>query len=270
MPSSGNGKLRFTWTTDTETDNVGFYSSAWSTSEWVPVHNHLIPTQNGNSVAPLTYRFEADPVEADAFLLADVDTKGGERVHGPFPLGDWEVSQPAGMQAIPWAAIRQEHQAKLAQRQGGWKKKDMPSVRLVVQADGLYRVTYEDLAAAGIDMSKAPLSQLALFDRAGAVPVYVVGNGTFGPGKAIEFYGKAADSLYGDRNHYTLRVDPGAVLRASDDNTPASQLRNPVTVYRETVRAESQNLYNPAAPGNDPWYDQDLMAIFSPATPPSR
>lgn len=259
-------KLRFTWTTDTETDNVGFYVFGLVDEEWVPMHRHLIPTKNGNSVAPLTYRFDADAVDADAFLLADVDTKGREHVHGPFPLGEWEVSEPAEMQAIPWAAIRQEHQAKLAERQGRWKKRDMPSVRLVVEADGLYRVTFEDLLAAGIDMSKVPLAQLALFDRAGAVPMYVQGNGTFGPGEAIEFYGKAAESLYSDRNHYTLRVDPGAALRASDDNTPPSQLRNPVTVYLETARAERQSLYNPAAPGDDPWYDQDLMAIFSPAS----
>jgi uncharacterized repeat protein (TIGR01451 family) len=260
-------KLRFTWTTDTETDNAGFYVFGLVGEDWVPVHDHLIPTRNGNSVAPLTYRLDvdaADAVDADAFLLADVDTKGREHVHGPFPLGDWDVSQPAEMQAIPWAAIRQEHHAKLAQRQGGWKKRDIPTVRLVVEADGLYRVTFEDLMAAGIDMSKVALAQLALFDRAGAVPVYVAGTGTFGPGEAIEFYGKAAESLYSDRNHYTLRVDPGAALRASDDNTPAAQLRNPVTVYRETARVERQSLYNPAAPGDDPWYDQDLMAIFSP------
>jgi hypothetical protein len=258
------GKLRFTWTTDTETENVGFYVFGLVGEEWVPVHPHLVPTQNGNSVMPLTYSFEADAVDADAFLLVDVDTKGREHVHGPFPLGEWAVSQPAAMQAIPWAAIKQEHQAKLAQRQGNWKKREIPSVRLVVAADGLYRVTFEDLLAAGIDMSKVPLSQLALFDRVGAVPIYVQGNGTFGPGEAIEFYGKAADSLYSDRNHYTLRVAPGAVLRATDDNTPPAQLKNPVTVYRETARVERQNLYNPAAPGADPWYDQDLMAIFSP------
>jgi uncharacterized repeat protein (TIGR01451 family) len=258
------GKLVFTWTTDTETDNVGFYVFGLVNDEWVPVHKHLVRTQNGNSVAPLTYHLEADPVDASAFLLADVDNKGREHVHGPFPLGEWAVSQPAAMNAIPWAAIRQEHQAKLDLRQGGWKKKDMPSVRLVVTADGLYRVTFENLLAAGIDMSKVPLAQLALSSRAGAVPIRVDGNGTFGPGEAIEFYGKAADSLYSDRNHYTLRVEPQSVLRATDDNTPPAQLRNPVTVYRETVRAERQSLYNPAAPGADPWYDQDLMAIFSP------
>lgn len=259
-------KLRFTWTTDTETDNVGFYVFGLVDEEWVPMNRHLIPTKNGNSVVPLTYRFDADAVDADAFLLADVDTRGREHVHGPFPLGEWEVSEPAEMQAIPWAEIRQEHQAKLAERQGRWKKRDLPSVRLVVAADGLYRVTFEDLQAAGIDMSKVPLAQVALFDRAGAVPVYIEGSGTFGPGEAIEFVGKAAESLYSDRNHYTLRVDPGAALRASDDNTPPSQLRNPVTVYLETARAERQSLYNPAAPGDDPWYDRDLMAIFSPAS----
>jgi uncharacterized repeat protein (TIGR01451 family) len=260
-----DGGLLFTWTTDTETKNAGFYIFGLVHDEWVPLHKHLIPSQAVNSVAPLTYRFKADAAPAEAFLLVDVDTETKEHVHGPFPRGPWEVSQPAAMQAIPWAAIQKEHQAKLDQRQGVWKKKDIPTVRFVVAADGLYRVTYEDLKAAGIDMIKVPLAQLALFNRAGAVPIFVDGNGTFGPGKAIEFYGKKADSLYSDKNYYTLRVDPGAVLRVTDDNTPVSQLRNPVTVYRETARVERQALYNVAAPGNDPWYDQDLMALFAPA-----
>ena len=48
------------------------------------------------------------------------------------------------------------------------------------------------------------------------MPISVDGTGTFGPGEAIEFYGKAASSLYSDRNHYTLRVEPRAALRATD------------------------------------------------------
>jgi uncharacterized repeat protein (TIGR01451 family) len=261
-----DGHLVFTWTTDTETHNAGFYIFGLVNEEWVPLHKHLIPSQGVNSVAPLTYRYKADAVRADAFLLVDVDTESKEHVHGPFPRGEWAVSRPAAMQAIPWAAIRQEHQAKLDQRQGSWKKRGIPSVRFVVDADGLYRVTYEDLRAAGIDMSMVPLAQLALFDRAGAVPISINGKGTFGPRMSIEFYGKAADNLYGDRNHYTLRVDPGAALRISDDNTPATQLVKPVTVYRETARVERQRLYNVSAPGTDPWYDQDLMAIYTPAS----
>jgi uncharacterized repeat protein (TIGR01451 family) len=263
---TGSGGLTFTWTTDTETDNVGFLLFGLIDEKWEPLHEHLIPSQAINSVAPRTYRFEMDASPAEAFLLVDVDTKGREHVHGPFPLGAWDVSQPAAMQTIPWTSIRLEHQAKLDQRQGAWKKRDIPTVRLVVASDGLYRITFEDLMAAGIDMGKVPLNQLALFDRAGAVPIFVDGSGTFGPGEAIEFYGKAASSLYSDRNHYTLRVDSKAALRATADNTPGSQLRNPVTVYRETARVERQLAYNPGAPGADPWYDQDLMALFSPAS----
>ncbi|HKH43923.1 MAG TPA: SdrD B-like domain-containing protein [Thermoanaerobaculia bacterium] len=264
--TGAGGGLTFTWTTDTETDNAGFFLFGLIDEQWQPLHEELIPSQAVNSVAPRTYHFETDAAPAETFLLVDVDTKGREHVHGPFPLGAWEVSAPAAMQSIPWASIRREHQTKLDQRQGSWKKRDIPSVRLVVAGDGLYRVTFEDLKAAGIDMSKVPLNQVALFDRKGSVPIFVDGSGTFGPGEAIEFYGKAASSLYSDRNHYTLRVEPKAALRATADNTPGSQLRNPVTVYRETARVERQLAYNPGAPGADPWYDQDLMAIFSPAS----
>jgi len=264
--TGAGGGLTFTWTTDTETDNAGFFLFGLIDEQWEPLHEELIPSQAVNSVAPRTYHFETDAAPAETFLLIDVDTKGREHVHGPFPLGAWDGAAPAAMQSIPWASIRREHQAKLDQRQGAWKKRDIPTVRLVVASDGLYRVTFESLMAAGIDMSKVPLTQLALFDRAGAVPMFVDGSGTFGPGEAIEFYGKAASSLYSDRNNYTLRVDSKAALRATADNTPGAQLRNPVTVYRETARVERQLAYNPGAPGADPWYDQDLMAIFSPAS----
>jgi hypothetical protein len=261
-----NGKLSFTWTTDTETDNAGFFLFGLIDEQWEPLHEQLIPSQAVNSVAPRTYRATTDAAPAEAFLLIDVDTKGREHVHGPFPLGKWDMSQPAPMQSIPWASIRQEHQTKLNRRQGAWKKQPLPTVRLVVTSDGLYRVSFEDLKAAGIDMSKASLKELALFDRNGEVPIYIDGAGTFSAGEAIEFYGKAASSLYSDRNHYTLRTDTKATLRAIIDNTAGSQVRNPVTVYLETSKVERQRAYNPGAPGADPWYDQDLMAIFSPAS----
>ena len=48
------------------------------------------------------------------------------------------------------------------------------------------------------------------------------------------------------------------------DRSFGGQLRNPVTVYNATARVERQSLYNPAAPGTDPWYAEDVMALFSP------
>lgn len=262
----GGAGLVFDWTTDTETRNVGFYLFALGEEGWVPLHDDLIPSQRVDSVERLAYHYETAYVDAESFLLVDIDTEGIERVHGPFGLGDSEVSTAPAVEGVPWKTIVKEHKTKEEKRQGGWKKQDYPIVRLAVAKTGLYRVTYEALKAAGIDMLKVPLNQLAVLDGSRPVPAYVEGNGTFGPGDAVEFYAVARPTLYTDTSAYTLRLDKQAALRASEDKTDPSRRGTPVTVYLETARVEKQKEYNAAAPSSDPWYERRILANRAPAS----
>ncbi len=264
--TSGENGVVFEWNTETETKNVGFYLYGKVDGAWVPLHEQLIPSQAVDSVNRLSYRFEAVGGEADAFMLADVDTSGKPRFHGPFYLDDPSVGPALPLDPVPWAEIRREQAAKRETRQGAWRLKGgaVAPIRFTVRESGLYRVTYEDLVAAGLELSGVPVAHLALFDPAGPVPIYVDGNGTFTRGEAIEFYAEELESLYTDANVYTLRVDPGSALRVDFDRTPP-RFVSPETLYAETVWVENELVYTTSPPNGDPWYDQRISAIGAPA-----
>ena len=79
------------------------------------------------------------------------------------------------------------------------------AVRLYVQRQGVYRVTYEALTAAGLKLPEVASSQLALSCQGHDVPLWVVdgGDGRFGAGDHIEFVG---EQLHGDDGLYYHEV----------------------------------------------------------------
>jgi hypothetical protein len=90
-----------------------------------------------------------------------------------------------------------------------------PTLKLLVEASGVYRVSYEELAAAGLELESPDSDRLALTGSSGAVPIWVAdgGDGTLDPGDWIEFLGEhlRGESTYLDEhsryNVYFLRFD---------------------------------------------------------------
>lgn len=115
--------------------------------------------------------------------------------------------------------------------------------KLVVDADGLYRVTYADLVAAGLDPSGVNPQQFALSQRGNPVAIYVAGegDGRFDPGDYVEFYGLAWQSEYTNHNAYWLRLTgPASPRMATRNAAPAGA---PLAIsFRTTVRAEKEML----------------------------
>ncbi len=66
-----------------------------------------------------------------------------------------------------------------------------PWVKLVVDRDGVYRVTIQDLSAAGFDLSAVDATRLRLFHRGQEVPIHVQRTGT--QLVFLEFFGKRND-----------------------------------------------------------------------------
>lgn len=260
----GRGTV-FEWTTDNEVGNLGFYLLGNVNDEWVDISADLIPSKVIDSSSRQHYSYESDRSDAQSFLLVDVDVSGKARYHGPFGIGASDVSEPPAQLHIDWPGVRAEHQSKVAARQAAVLSRGTPkTARLLIEADGLYRISYESLAASGFDFAGTPVTSMGLFDRNGAVPMAVVPNGqTFGPGMAIEFFGTESNSLYNKLNHYTLRTDRAGVL-AEFDGTPPSG--SPQTTYQETTRIENDLKYTVGSPNGDPWYDTWVQAISGPAT----
>ncbi len=126
---------------------------------------------------------------------------------------------------------------------------------LEVNQTGLYRVTYEALAAAGFNLASVPAGELALTNRGVSVPIRVVSGSSFGPGSYLEFYGQGLDTIYTDTNVYVLWRDQANALRAVEDSTAPDLGVVPPAYYMETTLINNQNNYDFGAPGSDPWYD---------------
>ena len=190
------------------------------------------------------------------------------------------MSRAAGARARPRHSWRHELEAA------------SPRYKIVVDHDGLYRVTYNDLLAAGLVMTSFDPRHLHVTNQGLDVAVEVVGedDGQFNPGDYLLFYGqrlrgdllasKHADEAndwitlsgwqpqfnakmvekYTDDNVYWLDTGttPGLRMNVSD-GTPAGA---PVAdYYTATVHAEQSNEWKTTTyNGEDTWFWQTIPA----------
>ena len=95
-------------------------------------------------------------------------------------------------------------------------------------ADGLHRVSYEQLAAAGVDVAALSPARLGLVNRGQAVPIRLSAARGFGPGDYIEFIGAAATGLYTRTSVYELVDDRSRALRVDTDGSKPRGLGEPI------------------------------------------
>jgi uncharacterized repeat protein (TIGR01451 family) len=301
--TSGSG-THIEWATATQVGNVGFNIYAQTDGGLVKVNDQLIPAGDADSFSPQQYSFDAVGVTAQAFFIEDVDLTTNSRMHGPFAVNQTFGAVPQ-VEAIDWAAINAESDAKASQRVGeflthqalltgfssppahtdqaiatsvvklylpvavkfvSYNASDYPAFNLSVDKDGIYRVTYEDLKAAGLDLAGVKPTDLALTNRGVAVPIYVESSMFFGEGAYIEFYGQALNTLYTHTNVYVLSVDPSQAARIAVDPTEVAQGASPASFYMETATVERNRVYGFASPNGDPWYDTSMLVYTTPKT----
>ncbi len=131
---------------------------------------------------------------------------------------------------------------------------------LKVNKTGLYRVTYEMLQTAGLDLAGVPVEKLTVLNRDKLIPIYVYmpeQAEALGAGGYLEFYGEALDTLYTDTNIYTVQVTKGLAPRMREVNAAPGD-GSAVGSYVETLRINNQKVYSASAPGIEPWYEASL------------
>jgi hypothetical protein len=266
---AGNG-VQFDWTTATETANVGFYLYGEVNGTWQRLHSQLIPSPRIDSLVPARYSQYLAGVKATQFVLAEVDIRGTEQFHGPYQLAQ-AYGRPIAVEPIDWQGARLE---QLAAALRSVQDKPVQAIQttapavyeLGVAVTGLYRVTYEDLVRAGLDLNGVPTSSLALTNQGKKIPLRVESGrtaGILGPGGFVEFFGEAVDTLYTTTNIYRLELDPAKALRIREARqSPAG---TPPAFYAEKLVIEENREYSFAAPNGDPWYDAPILAFTSPA-----
>jgi len=151
-----------------------------------------------------------------------------------------------------------------------------PAWRIGVLTDGLYRLTYESLAAAGVPVTASP-SALHLLWRGQEAALQEAGteDGAFDPGDALLFYGEkfrgsVQDEKYTDENVYWLVVDESATGRrmASRSVIPDGEATS-VPWYTATVHTEENLQYWgrwSTAPGTEATWFWERITTPSPVT----
>lgn len=157
-----------------------------------------------------------------------------------------------------------------------------PAAKIVVNQDGLYRIRYEDLQEAGMDLEAVDPRYFRMTSQGQDVAIQVVGaqEDAFNPGDTITFYGEAfrgnrmaqmygdEDQLwlnqfivynyksiyfdaqlndtmfekYTDENVYWLTVDNEPGLRMEEVDGSPGEGET-ITTYRETIHEEESHLW---------------------------
>ena len=150
---------------------------------------------------------------------------------------------------------------------------DQPAIKLLIEDDGMYQVTYEDLLTAGVKpeiLDTLNPSTFQLFTQGEEVAILVSGEQDgFDPEDFIIFYGKNIDTRYTNTNIYWLKWGNDNGLRMEEiDGTPDGTATIP-SAFPLTLALEQDNIYLSSIPSgidNDRWYWDNINATSSPIT----
>ncbi len=140
-----------------------------------------------------------------------------------------------------------------------------PNYKILVDQDGIYQLSYNDLKSAGVPVDSLDPRTLQLFNQGNEVAISVDGeqDGTFNPGDVLLFFGQKANSKYTNTNVYWLGWGDNIGLRMSrPDATPSGGASVPAS-FQTTLRIEQDHNYqraDPSGPDNDHWYWDILFA----------
>jgi hypothetical protein len=153
-----------------------------------------------------------------------------------------------------------------------------PCWSIGVITDGLHRLPYDALAAAGMPVAGADPDDVHLLWRGQEVALHEIGDGdtTFESGESFLFYGRklhgsTQDEKYTGENVYWLYVDdstPG--LRMSERSVAPGEGGQPLEWYTATAYAEENLIYwarHYDSPGTDTtWFWEWIFTVGSPVT----
>ena len=275
------GRLDVSWTTETETSTVGYALLARNGKEWQRIVPDLVPAHAVDSLTPQRYEVSVDDGGWSELVLEDWDVYGKATRRGPFAVGETYGREPE-VQKIDWAAIRAENDAATSPAVTGRSQavsaRFMPGAILAelrVDREGIYRVRYEDLAAAGIDLSGVPVGQLSLVEaRTGtAVPISVQTSafraGGFGPERCSSSAAGRSPAASTPAPASTPCGARPAAARASRRSTARRAAPTSTATSRSTRSTKTSSTASPR-PTATPGSRRRCWRREAPPRPPSR
>lgn len=261
----------FHWATGFEASNLGFDLWVHDGKVWQKANETLIASESTDALEPQEYMFFAQGIFGNRFQITDYSIDLKTTWHGPFKAGQSYGHRPE-LDRIDWESIgandRSRQDVQHRRDLGHQQNQTLPAVNLGVDEDGIYRVTFEDLLALGLDFRSMNPQKLGLFLRETSIPIHLYLPGTgkpvFGPGAYFEFYGEASRSLYTKTHIYQLRANQPGAKRMSVENGRLGQKPAFPDYYLEKVTVAYNTDYSFSSPNGDPWFMEKLLAYGGP------
>ncbi len=282
--------LKLEWETADETFNVGF--NIWTLEgdqdeSLRQLNDVLIRSASFDSIDVQSYQWSYyldRESNLDRVVISSVDINGKQEFFGPFDLGE-DYGEDFTPQPIDWQSVHNEFVGKMQARgfrwvNNRWRKKrfvspDADRVQVGVKTSGVYRVTYEDLLATGVDWSNVKRADIAVSLNGKPIPraIYAPkkrGNNKsrrlFGPGSAIDFVGiePSGDlSIYQDERFYQIHIDPNLVqkIRSVRRNSEDPQAWH---YERQELNVDNQHVI--FSPLQSPWVMDLMFRIAEPVS----
>ena len=269
--ASANG-TNFAWSTETETGNIGFRLLIGDNVRELVEIVELIPSQVVDSVEPQFYSAFVARNDFRNVWIADIDIYGNEVKHGPYKVNKQYGRQNVAFERVNWNAIRlQNDQRRQVRIANTVNTVNVTAIDIRVEKDGVYRVTFEELLMAGLDLGQKRPDQLKFELNGNGVPVYVNTNGSdvFAAGSWMEFIGeKINNSIYTETNLYRLSIttnDQSSLILINDNESTFAEIDTSV-FYRAEQYKDEDKRYSFVAPGNDPWFLDQILAFGADAS----
>ncbi|MGE4072798.1 MAG: C25 family cysteine peptidase [Lysobacterales bacterium] len=248
-----DGQLTIQFASSAEAGNLGYRLYADKDGKRVSIDG-LIASRVIDSELPQSYELSIPDAGYDQLYLADVSITGDEVQRGPFTIGQAYGAMPTA-DMYDWAQAHAELSQVALQRGLGGAQ----SAYVKVAERGMQRVSYEALAAAGVDLAGVAVSELAVLGREAPVARRIRGGATFGPGSSIEFFGTPKSDRYARTETYVLRRDPASVREMALSEPISFQAGDAAGQWAQT-RYAPQTGYSFSSPVGDPWYAARIVA----------
>lgn len=144
--------------------------------------------------------------------------------------------------------------------------------KIAVDQDGIYQLSYADLAAAGLPVDSIDPRTFQLFNQSLEVAMHVEGqaNGVFEPGEYLLFYGQKVDTKFTDTNVYWLTWGGLEGRRMEPlDSEPTGSASVPVDFLTSRHLEQDDSGYyrdEPSGTDNDHWYWWLVYADSAPVS----
>lgn len=284
--------LNVSWSTVSETENVGFYLWGYDGREMTLLTPDMIPSKTGDAAHPQDYSHSLTNEQRagiDQLAITAVDNRGNEEMYGLFDI-DERYGRSDASTAIPWDSIRNATEMRLASLgfrstgetwRAGTRQVEPVAADFLVSEEGMHRITHDDLMDAGIDLRGQSLDRIAITVDGEPVARRIrslnrgdalrrngdSGNarsGNFTEHSVIEFWGEEPsfpNARYVDELVY--RVELGRDKVRPVEQAPESSLVHTDRSYMQPLHNDEDASYRMSAVLEDPWSMAELRSWVS-------